>query len=99
MGGTAVHLDLLAGAGRALVLSLYRDSTLARGLLTLAPGDLDHELSELKATGTEVYFRAPESHPMDIHGLMDPAAAPDAMAMGVRHHADLEAGDLASFWT
>ena len=100
VGGTAVHLDLLAGADRALVLSLYRDSTLTRGLLTLAPGDLDHELSELKATGTEVYFRAPESHPMDIQGLMDPAAAPDAMAMGVRQAtADLEAGELASFWT
>ncbi len=99
VGGTAVHLDLLAGAERALVLSLYRDADLTHGLLTLAPGDLDHEIAELKATGTEVYFRAPESHPLDIHGLMDPAAAPGAMAMGVRQaSADLEAGELAAFW-
>ena len=99
VGGTAVHLDLLAGADRALVLSLYRDSELTHGLLTLAPGDLDRELAELKASGTEIYFRAPESHPMDIDGLMNPAAAPDAMAMGVRQAtADLEAGDLARFW-
>jgi len=99
VGGTAVHLDLLAGADKALVLSLYRDSDLTHGMLTLAPGNLDHELAELKAAGTEVFFRAPESHPKDIDGLMNPAGTPDAMAMGVRQATeDLEAGDLAAFW-
>ncbi len=99
VGGTAVHLDLLAGADKALVLSLYRDSELPHGMLTLAPGDLDRELTELKAAGTEVFFRAPERHPMDVDGLMDPAAVPAAMAMGVRQaEEDVEAGDLARFW-
>jgi NTE family protein len=99
VGGTAVHLDLLAGAGRALVLSLYRDADLTQGMLTLAPGDLDRELVELKASGTEVFFRAPETHPMDVHGLMDPTAVPAAMAMGRRQATeDVETGDLSSFW-
>lgn len=99
VGGTAVHLDLLAGATKALVLSLYRDPELPQPMLTLAPGDLDHELAELKASGTEVFFRSPEQHPMDAGGLMDPRAVPEAMAMGVRQaEADVEAGDLARFW-
>jgi NTE family protein len=99
VGGTAVHLDLLAGAGKALVLSLYRDPELPRGMLTLAPGDLDHELTELKASGTEVFFRSPESHPMDVDGLMDPEAVPEAMAMGSRQATgDAEAGGLSGFW-
>ncbi len=99
VGGTAVHLDLLAGADKAIVLSLYRDSELTHGMLTLAPGDLDRELAELKAAGTEVFFQAPESHPMDVDGLMNPTAVPDAMAMGVRQaNEDADAGDLADFW-
>lgn len=99
VGGTAVHLDLLAGADRALVLSLYRDPELTHGMLTLAPGALDQELTELKASGTEVFFQAPESHPMDVDGLMDPTAIPAAMAMGARQAGqDVEAGGLATFW-
>jgi NTE family protein len=99
VGGTAVHLDTLAGADKALVLSLYRDSELSHPMLTLAPGDLDQELTELKASGTEVFFRAPDHHPMDLGGLMNPAAVPDAMAMGVRQaKEDVEAGELAKFW-
>jgi NTE family protein len=99
VGGTAVHLDLLAGAEKALVLSLYRDSELPHGMMTLAPGDLEHELAALQATGTEVFFRIPEHHPMDAEGLMDPRAVPDAMAMGVRQaNEDVETGELARFW-
>jgi NTE family protein len=99
VGGTAVHLDLLAGAGKALVLSLYRDPELTHGMLTLAPGDLECELTELKASGTEVFFQAPESHPMDVAGLMDPKAVPAAMAMGARQaQDDVETRGLATFW-
>ena len=99
VGGSAVHLDLLAGAGKVLVLSLYRDPELTHGMLTLAPGDLERELVALKASGTEVFFRAPRSHPMDVAGLMDPAATPEAMAMGAQQaDEDVEAGDLAAFW-
>ncbi len=99
VGGSAVHLDLLAGAGRALVLSLYRDPELTHGMLTLAPGDLERELVALRSSGTEVFFRAPRSHPMDVAGLMDPGTAPEAMAMGAQQgEEDAEAGDLAEFW-
>jgi NTE family protein len=99
VGGTAVHLDLVAGADKALVLSLYRDTDLTRGMLTLAPGDLGRELVELKASGTEVFFRAPETHPMDVHGLMDPTAVPEAMAQGSRQGTeDVESGGLSRFW-
>ena len=97
--GTAVHLDLLAGADRALVLSLYRDEELTQGMLTLAPGDLTRELDGLRASGTEVFFQAPEHHPMDVAGLMDPRAVPDALAMGARQ-ADGDVADrgIADFW-
>ncbi len=99
VGGTAVHLDLLAGAEKALVLSLYRDPELPHAMLTLAPGDLDHELSELRSSGTEVFFRTPDHHPMDVAGLMDPKGVPVAMAMGVRQAGeDIQAGELARFW-
>jgi hypothetical protein len=97
--GTAVHLDLLAGADRALVLSLYRDQELDHGMLTLAPGDLTRELDGLRGGGTEVFFRAPERHPMDVAGLMDPAAVPDAMHMGARQAEEaLARHGIAEFW-
>lgn len=100
VGGTAVHLDLLAGADKALVLSLYRDPDLTQGMLTLAPGDLDCELRELRASGTEVFFQTPTSHPMDVGGLMDPRAVPAAMAMGARQaEEDVDTGGLAAFWS
>jgi NTE family protein len=97
--GTTVHLDLLAGARKALVLSLYRDDELTTGMLTLAPGDLTRELAQLRASGTEIFFQAPEHHPMDVAGLMDPKAVPDAMAMGARQAAeDIATGGIAEFW-
>jgi NTE family protein len=99
VSGTVVHLDLLAGAKKALVLALYRDDELTTGMLTLAPGDLTRELDALKGSGTEVFFRAPEHHPMDIAGLMDPKAVPDAMAMGARQATeDMASGGIAEFW-
>ncbi len=97
--GTAVHLDLLAGADKALVLSLYRDEELTEGMLTLAPGDLTRELGALAASGTEVFVQSPEHHPMNVPELMDPTAVPDAMAMGARQ-ADADVADrgLPGFW-
>jgi NTE family protein len=100
VGGTAVHLDLLAGADRAIVLSLYQDAELTHGMLTLAPGDLTRELEALRASGTEVFLRAPDQHPLDVDGLMDPKAVPGAMAMGARQaRQDLDDGTLARFWS
>jgi NTE family protein len=99
VGGTAVHLDLLAGADRVLVLSLYRDEELTGGLLTLAPGDLTRELDGLRASGTDTFFQAPEHHPMDVDGLMAPAGVPGAMAMGARQaDDDVAMRGLAEFW-
>jgi NTE family protein len=95
--GTGVHLDLLAGAEKALVLSLYQDADLHRSLLTLQPGDLTRETDALRAGGTDVRVRAPEQHPMDVAGIMDPKKVPDAMRMGARQ-ADADAGDIARFW-
>jgi len=97
--GTGVHLDLVAGAAKALVLSLYRDEELTEGMLTLAPGGLTRELDCLESSGTEVFFQAPEHHPMDVAGLMDPKAVPDALAMGSRQ-ADADVADrgIAAFW-
>ena len=101
--GTAIHLDLVAGAQKVLALSLYRDAELTEGMLTLAPGDLTRELDGLRGADTEVFFQAPEHHPMDVPGLMDPKAVPGALEMGVRQaRSDVEGNGrpqgLADFW-
>lgn len=98
VSGTGVHLDLLAGARRALVVQLTDgtapDGGEAASGMTQGPGDADAELAALEATGTEVLRRMPQT--VDIERLMDPAAVPDAIAMATRQAA-ADAGELRAF--
>lgn len=93
--GTGVHLDLLAGARRALVLSLSDGTEEGPGMMTSAPGAVLAERAALEASGTEVFARSPE--PVDILELMSPAAVPKALAMGARQ-ARQDVGALTTFW-
>lgn len=93
VSGTGTHLDLLAGAGRAVVLGLTDGADVEDGRMTVAPGATRRELDALAGSGTEVVFRMPES--VDIDRLMDPAAVPDAIAMG-RRQAAADAAQLRS---
>ena len=94
VSGSGVHLDLLAGASRAVVLCLSDGMGVEQGAMTVAPGSIMSEVEALQDTGTKVFFRTPES--MDLDRLMDPAAVPDAIAMA-RRQADADAAELRTF--
>lgn len=94
VSGTGTHLDLLAGARRAIVLGLTDGADVVEGRMTVAPGATVRELDELRGTGTDVMFRMPES--VDIDRLMDPTAVPDAVAMG-RRQAGADAEEMQAF--
>jgi NTE family protein len=94
VSGTGIHLDLLAGARRALVVGLTDGAGVDEGRMTVAPGATRRELDELAASGTEVMFRMPES--VDLDRLMDPTAVPDAIEMG-RRQAAADVDQLRSF--
>jgi len=94
VSGTGIHLDLVAGATRVVVLALSDGSQLAPGTMTTSPGSQQRELDELAASGARVFVRVPEAATLDE--LMSPTAVPKAMAMGARQ-ADADAHELASF--
>lgn len=94
VSGSGTHLDLLAGARRAVVLSLTDGSDVDEGRMTVAPGSIGREVEALQATGTELIVRTPET--VDIDQLMDPTAVPGAIAMA-RRQAAADAEELRSF--
>lgn len=96
VSGTGLHLDLLAGSRKALVIGLTDGAGVEQGMMTSHPGSIIEELDALRASGTEVLFRMPES--MDVLRLMDPSAVPDAVAMG-RRQAEADADELRDFWS
>lgn len=85
VSGTGTHLDLLAGSRRTVVLSLTDGADAEVGAMTSAPDAFAREVEALEGTGTRVLHRIPEE--MDLLTLMDPAAVPDAIAMGERQAA------------
>jgi NTE family protein len=95
VSGTGVHLDVLGGARRVLVLALTDGRELVEGMMTAAPGSIQRELDDLAATGTNVELRIPEA--VDPNALMSPAAVPEAMAMGARQAA-ADRESLGAFW-
>jgi NTE family protein len=97
VSGSATHLDLLAGADKALVLSLFVDAELTESMLTLVPGGLGEELDQLRASGTTVFSRAPGQHPWQADELMDPTRIPGAMEAG-RRQGEADAEELTDFW-
>jgi NTE family protein len=94
VSGSGTHLDLLAGADRAVVLALTDGSGIVKATMTTTPGSTEAELAALEASGSRVFRRVPER--VDATTLMDPAAVPDAIAMGRRQAAG-DADELRSF--
>lgn len=94
VSGSGTHLDLLAGATTAVVLCLTDGAGETRGAMTSRPNAFIEEVEALEGSGTRVFRRTPES--MDILTLMDPAAVPDALAMGERQAA-ADADELRTF--
>jgi NTE family protein len=95
VSGTGTHLDLVAGAGRVLVLALTDGSDMTDGMMTSHPGSGRQELEDLEKSGSEVVLRTPAE--VDMFELMSPAAVPGALAMGARQ-AKEDVGLLSKFW-
>lgn len=96
VSGTGVHLDLLAGARRVLVLALTDGIDMTEGMMTCDPVEGRRELEDLQSSGTDVLVRTPAE--VDMLELMAPASVARALAMGARQAAD-DASMLARFWT
>ncbi len=92
VSGSGTHSDLVAGASRALVLSLH-DKLAAPGS-TQQPDTLAAELAGLRGSGTDVELRC-STLPAGVN-LMDPALMPTAVAAG-ESQADADADRLRAF--
>jgi NTE family protein len=95
VSGTGLHLDLVAGAGRVLVLALTDGSDMTEGMMTSAAGQIQRELTDLRASGSEVMVRVPAQ--VDFMELMSPTSVPRALEMGAHQAAD-DARALTEFW-
>ncbi len=95
VSGSGTHLDLLAGARSAVVLSLTDGAGVEQGQMTVSPGSIEQEVQDLRDTGTQVLFRMPAEE-VDLERLMDPTAVPAAIEMARGQAAD-DAEELAAF--
>jgi len=85
----------VAGAGRVLVLALTDGSDMTEGMMTSAAGQIQRELTDLRASGSEVMVRVPAQ--VDFMELMSPTSVPRALEMGAHQAAD-DARALTEFW-
>ncbi len=95
MIGTGVHLDRVAGAARALVISLDGAQGLPDAGLTIASGASATERAALEASGTKVLHLSPER--AETGSLMAPSSIPVALEMGARQ-GRAEVGRVRAFW-
>ncbi len=95
VSGTGLHLDLLGGTKRVLILALTDGTDMTEGMMTSHPGQGRQELDDLLASGTEAMVRTPED--VDLMELMSPASVPGALAMGTRQ-ATADLAELTTFW-
>ena len=95
VSGSGTHCDLVAGSGRALVISLGAALKQDVAAMTIQPGNLTNELTELHRTGTKAFARGPSK--VDMARLMDPSAVPEAIALGDEQAAN-DAVEMAAFW-
>lgn len=94
--GTGTHSDLVAGANRALVLSMVGDQVLPQAWFTSAPDGMQRELAALRASGTEVLIRSPKIP--EGYNIMSPDSVADGIAAG-RAAAMADAEQLRAFWS
>jgi NTE family protein len=95
VAGTGVHLDLVAGARRALVISLVDGSEPELAWGTMTPETIRQEFADLQASGTEALRIVPRTQVPD--DVMDPRLAVSAVQEGVAQ-ADDDITLLRGFW-
>lgn len=95
VAGTGVHLDLVAGARKALVISLVDGTEPELAWGTMTPESIRQEFDDLVATGTQALRIVPRAEvPEDV---MDPRLAVNAAREGVRQ-ADEDLDRVRDFW-
>lgn len=95
VAGTGVHLDLVAGARKALVISLVDGTEPELAWGTMTPETIRQEFDDLVATGTQALRVVPRAEvPEDV---MDPRLAVNAARAGVLQ-ADEDLDRLRDFW-
>ena len=95
VAGTGVHLDLVAGARKALVVSLVDGTEPELAWGTMTPESIRQEFDDLVATGTQALRIVPRAEvPEDV---MDPRLAVHAAREGVRQ-ADEDLERVRDFW-
>ncbi len=95
VSGSGIHGDLVAGARRALVISLAASAPPGPGRVTVPAGGFQRELQQLAEAGTETLSRGPND--FDLSALMSLKSVPEALATAD----DQAAGDVAAireFW-
>ena len=93
--GTGTHSDLVAGAGRALVLSMVGEERLPRDGFTTRADGMQQEVDALRSSGTEVLLRSPSV--AEGYDIMAPDSVADGIASG-RAAALADAELLRRFW-
>lgn len=95
VSGSGTHSDIVAGSGRALVISMMALTQKEYSGMTNAPGSFDRELRELSETGTQVMARGPER--VEVDELMSLDAVAEAIRQG-REQAKQDLAGVATFW-
>ena len=95
VSGSGLHLDVLAGAGRVLILGLSDGTTITEAGMTEKVGTIEDELAALKDSGTLAYLRVPAD--VDREKLMSVEVVPQALQDGARQ-AEIDLPELREFW-
>ena len=93
VSGTGVHLDLVAGARRVLVLKLNVETD--KSGMTGTPADVEAENRALIESGTSVLVRSPDT--VDLELLMSPQSVAAGLQMG-RDQGKADADMVSAFW-
>ena len=95
VSGSGIHGDLVAGAGRALVLSLSAFAPPGPARVTVPAGGFARELQQLEEAGTETLARGPRR--VDASALMSLKSVPEALAMADDQAAE-DVAAVSEFW-
>lgn len=95
VSGSGTHSDIIAGARRAMVLSLGAALPPTKARCTVPLGAFAQELRSLAEVGSEVLVRGPLE--VDATTLMSLGSVPGALAMG-DEQAAVDAADVGTFW-
>lgn len=95
VSGSGTHSDVVAGAGRAVVLALNASMPQESARMTVPVGSFAREMQALAHAGTEVMVRGPRA--VDPATLMSPKSVAGAIAMA-DEQAEADAAAIGEFW-